>query len=82
MTAKALKIKQVRSSSKLKPKQKATLKALGLRGIGSEVYRSDLRAVRGMLNHLQHVIVADQVDGPAKKETRAKRGQNGLRLAK
>lgn len=82
MAGKALKIKQVSSSSKLKPKQKATLKALGLRGIGSEIYRSDLRAVRGMLNHLQHVIVADQVNGPVKKEAKAKRGQTGLRLAK
>jgi large subunit ribosomal protein L30 len=81
-STKALKIKQIRSSSKLKPNQALTLRALGLRGIGSEIFRTDLRAVRGMLNRLQHIVTAEQVNGPVKKETKIRKGQAGIRIGK
>lgn len=55
-------VKQVRSSSKLTPRQVATLKALGLRGLGSEVVRKDLRAIRGMLNKVQHIVRAERLE--------------------
>lgn len=67
--AKALKITQVKSESHCNKTQRATLKAMGLRGIGSVVFRSDLMAVRGMLNKTQHLVVAEQVDGPVSKES-------------
>lgn len=60
--AKFLEIRQRKSESKLKPKQKATLRALGLKGLGSVAHRSDYRAIRGMMNHLHHIIEAKQVD--------------------
>ncbi len=63
--AKALKIKQVRSSSQVADKQKKTLAALGLRGIGSEIFRSDTRAIRGMLNTVRSLVVADQTERSA-----------------
>jgi len=60
--SKVLLVEQVRSSSKLTPGQEKTLRALGLRGRGSRVVRSDLRAIRGMLNSLQHLIRVEQLD--------------------
>lgn len=59
---KSLKITQVKSESKLTPKQKLTVKSLGLRGLGSNVVRQDLRAIRGMLNKVHHIICAEQTD--------------------
>lgn len=70
--AKYLEIKQVKSGSKLKPKQAQTLKALGLRGVGTTVYRTDLRAIRGMLNHLHHIIEARLIDNRVDKKNSVK----------
>jgi ribosomal protein L30 len=68
--AKYLEIKQVKSASKLKPKQAQTLKALGLRGPGSVIHRTDLRAIRGMLNHLHHIIEARLIDNRVEKKSK------------
>ncbi len=70
---KALQIKQIKSESKLNPKQMKTLKALGLRGVGSVIVRQDLRALRGMLNVIHHIVRVDQVDGPVKKLEKKKK---------
>lgn len=64
--AKAILIKQLKSKTQSNPKQKATLKALGLRGIGSAIFRKDTRAIRGMLNHVQHWVSAEQVEPSSK----------------
>jgi len=56
---KSILVTQVRSESKLTPKQKMTAKSLGLRGIGTRVVRQDLRAIRGMLNKLHHIVKAE-----------------------
>ncbi len=79
--AKALEIKQIKSESKLKPKQMATWKALGLRGVGTTVYRSDLRAIRGMLNHLHHIVEARLIDGKVDaKKTEKKQKNRGIKV--
>jgi len=81
--AKYLEIKQVRGASKLKPKQAATLKAIGLRGMGTVVYRTDLRAIRGMLNHLHHVIEARLIDQKVEKKTATKKVRDrGFKIVK
>lgn len=67
-------VEQIKSSSKLTPKQKATLRSLGLKGRGSKIVRKDLRAIRGMLNHLQHLIVVDRI---AEKDATSRLKLNG-----
>lgn len=59
---KAIRVKQIRGKSQCSTVQKATLKALGVHGIGTTVDRTDTRALRGMLNKVQHLISAEQVD--------------------
>lgn len=66
--SKVLKITQIKGGLKAEPKQDATIRSLGLRGLGTTVYRADLKAIRGMLNKVQHVIEAVQVNGPVKPE--------------
>lgn len=60
--AKAILVKQISGTGQLPIRQRRTLKALGLRGIGSEIVRSDTRAIRGMLNKVQTLIEASQID--------------------
>ncbi len=59
---KAVLIKQTKAATQSDPKQRATLKALGVRGVGSRILRKDTTAVRGMLNKVQHLICAERVD--------------------
>lgn len=55
-------VKQIRGTQQINPKQKGTLRALGLTRIGSQNWIADSRAVRGMLNRVHHLIQADLVD--------------------
>ncbi|MDX6601238.1 MAG: large subunit ribosomal protein [Solirubrobacterales bacterium] len=55
----ALKIKQVRSTAGSNPTQKATLKALGLRGIGKAVERKDSPQLKGQLRVVSHLVEVD-----------------------
>lgn len=73
--AKSILIKQTKSKTQSNPSQKATLKSLGLRGVGSMIYRKDTRAIRGMLNHVQTWITAQQVE-PSPKSRPAKLKKN------
>jgi large subunit ribosomal protein L30 len=52
----AVKIKQVRSLNGANPNQKATLKALGLGGIGKAVERKDSPQLRGQLHVVSHMV--------------------------
>jgi len=52
----AVKIKQIRSLNGANPNQKATLKALGLRGIGKAVERKDSPQLRGQLHVVSHMV--------------------------
>ena len=51
-----IKIKQVRSSIKNLRKQKLTLFALGLRGIGKEVIHENTPNIRGMIERVNHLV--------------------------
>ncbi len=51
-----LAIKQVRSSNGTDPKQKATLRALGLGRIGKSVERKDSPQLQGQLKVVSHLV--------------------------
>ena len=51
-----IKIKQVRSSIKNLRKQKLTLFALGLRGIGKEVIHENTPSITGMIERVNHLV--------------------------
>jgi large subunit ribosomal protein L30 len=52
----AVKISQVRSTNGTNPKQKATLKALGLGRIGRTVERKDSPQLQGQLHVVSHLV--------------------------
>lgn len=54
-----IKIKQIRSTNGSNPSQKATLKALGLSGIGKAVERKDSPQLQGQLRVVSHLIEVD-----------------------
>jgi large subunit ribosomal protein L30 len=51
-----LKVTQIRSSIGIKPKQRGTLRALGLRGIGKTNTLPDRPEIRGMLAKVPHLV--------------------------
>ena len=55
-----LSITLVRSAIGYPVRQKATLKALGLRRINQTVERTDNEAVRGMIDKVSHLVVVDK----------------------
>jgi large subunit ribosomal protein L30 len=52
----SVKISQVRSPNGTNPKQKATLKALGLGRIGKSVEREDSPQLRGQIRVVTHLV--------------------------
>ncbi len=75
MTAKTrgkriLKVRQVRSGIGFSREQKATLKALGLGKIGRARSLPDNPAVRGMIYHIRHLVVAEEA-GPPKRRRKS-----------
>ena len=52
----AVKISQVKSAAGTNPKQKATLKALGLGRIGKAVERKDSPQLQGQLKVVSHLV--------------------------
>lgn len=52
----AVKIRQIRSLNGANPNQKATLKALGLGGIGKAVERKDSPQLQGQLHVVSHLV--------------------------
>jgi large subunit ribosomal protein L30 len=59
-----LKVTQIRSTIGAKPKQRGTLRALGLRGIGRSHVLPDRPEIRGMLARVPHLVTVEAVDGP------------------
>ena len=51
-----IKIQQIRSANGTNPNQKATLKALGLSGIGKSVERKDSPQLQGQLRVVSHLV--------------------------
>ena len=57
-----LKVTQTRSMIGIKPKQRGTLRALGLRGIGQSNTLPDRPEIRGMLAKVPHLIEIEEVE--------------------
>jgi len=60
--AKKLLIKQIKSSIGTLPKQKATLRALGLRRISAERVHDDNAVVRGMIDKVSHLVTVKHIN--------------------
>jgi large subunit ribosomal protein L30 len=58
-----LKVTQVRSAIGIKPKQRGTLRALGLRRIRHTVMHADRPEIRGMLAKVPHLVTVEEVQG-------------------
>ncbi|AEV70325.1 50S ribosomal protein L30 [Acetivibrio clariflavus] len=56
-----LRITLVRSTSKLKEKQLATVRALGLKKIRSVVEHQDNPQIRGMIKKVEHVVSVEEI---------------------
>jgi large subunit ribosomal protein L30 len=56
-----LRITQMRSTIGLKPKQRGTLRALGLRRINDTVEQPDRPEIRGMLGKVPHLVEVEEV---------------------
>ncbi|MFN8019761.1 MAG: 50S ribosomal protein L30 [Acidimicrobiales bacterium] len=58
----SLKVTQTRSTIGSKPKQRGTMRALGLRGIGQSNTLPDRPEIRGMIARVPHLITVEEVD--------------------
>ncbi|HHW00738.1 MAG TPA: 50S ribosomal protein L30 [Clostridiaceae bacterium] len=56
-----LKITLKKSINKAKKDQVATVKALGLRKIGSTVEQNDNPQIRGMINKVSHLVSVEEI---------------------
>ncbi len=56
-----LKVTQIRSAIGAKPKQRGTLRALGLRRIGMTNTLPDRPEIRGMLARVPHMVNVEEV---------------------
>jgi large subunit ribosomal protein L30 len=59
--AATLRITQVRSSIGAKPKQRGTLRALGLRRVRQTVEHPDRPEIRGMVERVPHLVSVEEV---------------------
>ena len=57
---KQIKIKYVKSSIGYNQKQKDTIRALGLRKLGSEVVKDLTPEIQGMINSVSHLVKAEE----------------------
>jgi len=55
-----LKITQTRSTIGCKPKQRGTIRALGLGRIGRTVTKPDSPEVRGMISRVPHLVTVEE----------------------
>ena len=63
----AIQVTQIRSSIGRKPKQRGTLRALGLRGIGQSNTLPDRPEIRGMIARVPHLV--EVVEGAPEEES-------------
>ena len=62
-TEETLRVTQTRSSIGTKPKQRGTLRALGLRRLGQSNDLPDRPEIRGMLAKVPHVVTVEELGG-------------------
>ncbi len=60
---KVLRIVWVKSAIGYSQRQKATIRALGLRHLGDSVVQKDSPVIRGMLRKVQHLVRVEEVEG-------------------
>jgi large subunit ribosomal protein L30 len=58
--ARTLRITQVRSAIGIKPRQRGTLRALGLRRINHTVEHTDRPEIRGMVDTVPHLVKVEE----------------------
>lgn len=58
---KKLRIKQIKSVIDRPERQKATVKALGLRKINQEVEHEDSPQIRGMIRKVEHLVTFEEI---------------------
>jgi len=58
--AQTLRITQVRSAIGTKPRQRGTLRALGLRRINDTVEHADRPEIRGMVDAVPHLVKVEE----------------------
>jgi large subunit ribosomal protein L30 len=56
-----LKVTMIRSAIGAKPKQRGTLRALGLRRINQTVEHADRPEIRGMVARVPHLVTVEEV---------------------
>lgn len=56
-----LKITLAKSINKAKKNQVATVKALGLKKLGSSVEQNDTPPIRGMINKVSHLVKFEEI---------------------
>jgi large subunit ribosomal protein L30 len=59
--AQKLRVKLIRSTIGTLPKQKATVRSLGLRKIGSSKEYADSLALRGMIRVVSHLVSVEEI---------------------
>ncbi len=58
-----LRVTQVKSTIGAKPKQRGTIRALGLRRINHTVELPDRPEIRGMIARVPHLVTVEEVSG-------------------
>ncbi len=59
-TEKTIKVTQVRSVTSRGAKQRGTIRALGLRGIGDTAHHADKPEIRGMIKAVAHLVEVEE----------------------
>ncbi|MBS44002.1 MAG: 50S ribosomal protein L30 [Nocardioides sp.] len=57
-----LKVKQDKSTIGCKPKQRETMRSLGLKRIGDVVVKEDRPEIRGMVQAVRHLVTVEEVE--------------------
>ena len=56
-------VKQIKSIIGVKPKQRATLRALGLRKINAEREHAENKVIKGMIDKVKHLVSVREITG-------------------
>jgi large subunit ribosomal protein L30 len=65
-TPRALRVTQRRSLNGANPRQRATLRSLGLHRIGHTVEVTDTAAARGMVHAVRHLVSVEEPGAPGR----------------
>ena len=78
MTAKTLKVTQIKSTAGRLRKQKACVAGLGLRRIGHTVEVEDTPSIRGMINKVNFLLAVESgaIEGSSNQSDKGNEGQD------